>query len=204
MMTRKEREMLQRRQDIINAAKDLFQQKDYEAVTMQDIALKAEFTRRTLYSYFKSKLDLVTVIVLESFVEMEKILILEVSKKHKNYDKLFTYASQQFYFYLENPSYFKLIHYFDIAVHNPESKLSREVLEQLYSSSTSLDELINSIFETGISDGTFREDLNVQLVKDYFAKAWYGIIHQYILHPQHPQEFVFIELEYLIGGLLRK
>ena len=203
MLSRKEREMLQRRQDIIEAAEKLFQQKDYEEVTMQEIAQKAEFTRRTLYSYFKSKLDLVTVIVIESFSKMEEIIVKEIEKQQDPYQKLYTYGAQQYYFYLDNPSYYKLIHYFDLAIHNADTKLSPEVLEQLNAQSTVLSDLIYSIYREGIADGTFRQDLNIELAQDFFAKAWYGIIHQYILHPQHPQDFVFKELEYLIGGILR-
>lgn len=204
MLSRKEREMEQRRRDIIEAAKKLFQQKDYEAVSMQEIALKAEFTRRTLYSYFKSKLDLVTVIVLESFTEMENLLYKELKALDSSYEKLLTYGMQQFNYYKENPAYFKLIHYFDLAVHDAEIKLSPEVLEQLKSSSTGVHDLLQEIYRKGIAEGTFRADLDIDLASDFFSKAWYGIIHQYILHPQHPQEAVLTELEYLIGGLLKK
>ncbi len=34
--------------------------------------------------------------------------------------------------------------------------------------------------------------LNVKLAKDFFSKAWYGIIHQYILHPQFPEASIFL------------
>jgi len=203
MLTRKEREMRQRKMDIINAGKKLFRLKDYEAVTMREIALKSEFTRRTLYSYFKSKLDLVTVIVLDSFSEMENILIREVNKKQTCYIKLVTYGIQQFNFYKKNPSYYKLLHYFDLAVHDAKNKLSPEVIDVLNNASTNVEDMLKTILADGVKDGTFREDLNIELAISYFAKSWYGIIHQYILHPQFPEEYVFKELEYLIGGLLR-
>jgi len=203
-LTRKEREMKQRRQDIINAAKELFLTKDFDAVSMQEIAQKAEFTRRTLYSYFKSKLDLITVIIIVSLSELDEILSAEIDNTDSSYQKLCNYGKHQYLFYKNNPSYFKLIHYFDLAIHSSDNKLSPEVISQLEHSPTHLDDMMLDILKTGVADATFRADLNVELAKDYFSKAWYGIIHQYILHPQHPEECIYLELEYLIGGLMRK
>ena len=51
---RKEREKLQRRNDIIDAAERLFFQHGFETPTMDDVAREAELSKGTLYLYFKS------------------------------------------------------------------------------------------------------------------------------------------------------
>jgi len=52
---RKEREKLQRREEILIAAEKLFFTKGIENTTMDDVAEEAELSKGTLYLYFKSK-----------------------------------------------------------------------------------------------------------------------------------------------------
>ncbi len=56
--TRKEREKLQHRQEILSAAMRLFADKGFHNVSMQEIARAAEFATGTLYNFFASKEDL--------------------------------------------------------------------------------------------------------------------------------------------------
>ncbi len=55
---RKEKEHLIRKNHMVNAAEKIFLQKGFERSTMDDIAKEAEFTKKTIYSYFKSKDEL--------------------------------------------------------------------------------------------------------------------------------------------------
>jgi TetR/AcrR family transcriptional regulator len=56
--SRKERERLQHRQEILAAALRLFSEKGFHDVSMQEIAAAAEFGTGTLYHFFSSKEDL--------------------------------------------------------------------------------------------------------------------------------------------------
>lgn len=58
IVERKEREKMQRRDEIIDAAENVFFSKGFEKATMDDIADRAELSKGTLYLYFKSKEDL--------------------------------------------------------------------------------------------------------------------------------------------------
>ena len=55
---RKEREKQQRRDEIVQAAEEVFFSKGFDKSTMDDIAEHAELSKGTLYLYFKSKEDL--------------------------------------------------------------------------------------------------------------------------------------------------
>lgn len=57
-LTRKEREKLQRKKEILAAATNLFARKGYRETTLEDIAAEAEFGTGTLYNYFASKEDI--------------------------------------------------------------------------------------------------------------------------------------------------
>ncbi len=80
---RKEREKLQRRKDIIDAAEIVFFEKGFDNTTMDEIANKVELSKGTLYLYFKSKEEL----FLEIIKRGEKILtdlFVKAIKKEKN------------------------------------------------------------------------------------------------------------------------
>jgi TetR/AcrR family transcriptional regulator len=71
-LPRREREKLRQRQEMLAAALDLFAQKGYHNVSMQEIAEKSEFAIGTLYKLFQNKEDLYKILVLEKcddFVE---------------------------------------------------------------------------------------------------------------------------------------
>jgi len=54
-LTRKEREKLQHKEDILAAALHLFSSKGFRNVSMQEIAQASEFAVGTLYNFFESK-----------------------------------------------------------------------------------------------------------------------------------------------------
>ncbi len=56
--SRRERERLARRREILEAARNVFAARGYEGATLDEVAREAEFAKGTLYSYFDSKADL--------------------------------------------------------------------------------------------------------------------------------------------------
>ena len=59
-LTRKEREKVRHKEEILKAALNLFSSKGFHNVSMQDIAAKSEFAVGTLYNFFQSKEQLFT------------------------------------------------------------------------------------------------------------------------------------------------
>lgn len=70
-LTRREREKLRQRREMLGAALDLFSQKGYHNVSMHEIAGQAEFAIGTLYKFFQNKEDLYIALVLEKCDEFE-------------------------------------------------------------------------------------------------------------------------------------
>jgi AcrR family transcriptional regulator len=64
-LPRREREKLQHRRQMLDAALVLFSEKGYHNVSMHQIAERAEFAIGTLYKFFKNKEDLYRAIVME-------------------------------------------------------------------------------------------------------------------------------------------
>jgi AcrR family transcriptional regulator len=57
-LSRREREKLSRRNEILQAARKVFASKDYASATLDDVATVAELSKGTIYLYFQNKADL--------------------------------------------------------------------------------------------------------------------------------------------------
>lgn len=77
-LTRRERQKIRNRADIMAAATKLFAQRGYHEVAMSEIAAEAEFATGTLYNFFPSKAALYKAIVEEAaaylFAEIRSLL----------------------------------------------------------------------------------------------------------------------------------
>lgn len=72
-LSRKERERLFKRQEIVAAAREVFTARGFTAATLEEIAEKAEFGKGTLYSYFQSKDELFETVIADIFDEIVEI-----------------------------------------------------------------------------------------------------------------------------------
>ncbi len=71
---RKERERQARIDDILEAAKSLFDERGYEATTMAGIARRAGFSKSALYFYFKSKDEIYVTLIVEALGDLHRQL----------------------------------------------------------------------------------------------------------------------------------
>jgi len=73
-LERKERERTQRRQVIVNAARELAEAEGWESVTTRRLAECIEYSQPVLYSHFEGKDAIVSAVALEGFGELASIL----------------------------------------------------------------------------------------------------------------------------------
>lgn len=73
-LSRREREKLRHRRQMLAAALRLFSEKGYHNVSMHEIAKKAEFAIGTLYKFFKNKEDLYKSLMMEKAAEYHHTL----------------------------------------------------------------------------------------------------------------------------------
>lgn len=106
---RKEREKLKKRELLIDAAEKVFFKKGYENATMDEIAEKAEYSKGTLYLYFKNKEELYIAISTRSMFLFEKILDQEMGKSKTGKDKLDGIKRAYLKFFKTKPEYLKVM-----------------------------------------------------------------------------------------------
>jgi len=71
---RRLREKAKLRQEILDAARDLFVKEGYEAVSMRKIAERIEYSPTTIYLHFKDKEEIFDCLCEETFAKLEKKL----------------------------------------------------------------------------------------------------------------------------------
>ena len=79
-LSRREREKLWQRLQMLDAAMELFSEKGFHNVSMHEIAERSEFAIGTLYKFFKNKEDLYRALVMEKSTEIFNALSAPLSE----------------------------------------------------------------------------------------------------------------------------
>jgi TetR/AcrR family transcriptional regulator len=106
----KKREREQRQNDIIDAARKLLADKDFDEVSMNEIAREVGLGKSTLYLYFKNKESLYFAIVLRGIRIWAEMVKEEVKKGNTGLEKLILYGNANRGFSNKYPDYFRLLY----------------------------------------------------------------------------------------------
>jgi len=91
-MTRKEREFQRHRQEILESALELFSEKGFYNVSMNEIACKAEFSVGTMYKFFENKEDLYKALMLEQADKFHRTLTAAIEGPGDEIEKIRNYT----------------------------------------------------------------------------------------------------------------
>lgn len=187
-----------RREEIINAARDLFSRKGFHGTSMPDIAHAAGISTGLIYYIFPSKEDIllacceeVAILHLDLFDEAEHIT---------NPLERFDYIVRELYTSLDEGSKRLIIMYRD------SSTLPRETRQRILSMIKNLDSRFVALFEEGQQASVFRMDIKEPRV---LAANVLGLAHLWALHktwhfePEITLEkYISAQLEYFHAQLL--
>ena len=153
-LSRREREKLRQRQEILDAALELFSEKGYHNVSMHEIAEKAEFAIGTLYNFFKNKEDLYKTLIIEQANRFHEALTKAVEEADDEIEKLRNYVKAKSTVFMENVRVIRL--YFAEtrgASFNIKAGLDNEIRRRYQEFLHTL----AAIFESGIEKKRFRK-----------------------------------------------
>ncbi|MCK9151586.1 TetR/AcrR family transcriptional regulator [Methanobacterium alcaliphilum] len=158
----KEREREERQNDITKAARKLFADKDFDSVSMDEIAKKVGLGKSTLYLYFKSKESLYFAVVLKGIRIWAEMIKKEVEKGNTGLEKFILYKDANNEFSNEYPDYFRLL-YSPTSIKKQFNKEKMNSSEEFQEVRELFQEImfigINSI-QKGIDDGEIRPDVD--------------------------------------------
>jgi TetR/AcrR family transcriptional regulator len=153
-LPRREREKMRQRQDMLAAAFDLFSQKGYHNVSMQEIAEKSEFAIGTLYKFFQNKEDLYKALVREQCDRVEEAIVRAIEQPGDEVEILRNYVRAKTEWFRHNLPFVRLfLAESRGASFNIKAGLDDEIRKRYYDFLESL----ASIFASGIKNQRFKK-----------------------------------------------
>lgn len=147
--------MADNKEEIVETAEDLFMAYGVRSVTMDDISRKLAISKKTIYSHYKDK-DEIVQIVTRRFLDREKQMMIEM--KEKSYDAIHELMMVSKYIreHLQNinPSALSDLEKYYRHAWNIYLKFKEKVFLQA----------ITETLERGIREGYFRKDINVEIL----------------------------------------
>lgn len=161
IVERREREKKIRRQQIQEAAIEVFINKGFNSATMEDIANQAELSLSTVYLYFGSKHELYTSLNLSTLQYLhdgfEKVYAddsLSVEERIIGYKDVM-YSAFQY-----NPTILRIIYH--VQLYEILPSLDEELLNQLNDLGRKMMNMIAATYKEGAQQGVFQEGHGMQ------------------------------------------
>ncbi len=172
-LSRKEREFLGKRQEILTAAEKAFAKKGYYGATMSEIAARAEFSTGTLYSFFESKEDLYFAMIEAKMSTVHKILMTILNGEGTCLEKIEDVLKSDLELIDENGDFFTIYFYERDSLESRLRGKFKEAIEKRY---IAFLQAVAGVVKEGIRDKKIRE-MDPMDVAVFFA----GIIHTFFI-----------------------
>jgi len=152
---RKEREKVQRKNDIIDAAERLFFKYGFDRVSIDQIAEEAELAKGTIYLYFRSREDLHYAIVNRGLNAMAQVITEGYDPRKPGAENLLEMGKSYIRFTRMYPGYNRALMVFDASkFEKVDQKESMKILDP----GSPLHHLIEVVAK-GQKDGSVRDDI---------------------------------------------
>lgn len=158
VLERKEREKKQRRNAILDAAEKIFFRQGLFNTSMDSIAKEAEFSKGTLYLYFKNKEELYRAVLLRGFILLEQKLKEIIDEEKNAYENLKRISMAYYKFSQDEDGYFNAI----LSYQDDEFDLDNLEVESGRSlkAGNRLIQILIDVIERGKKDGSMDANLN--------------------------------------------
>lgn len=204
---RRERERLVREGEIIAAAEKIFSQKGFDEASMDEIALEAQFTKRTLYLYFENKEDLFFAAALNGFNKLFAYLQKASENEQTGFMKLLHGSRGYYQFYKDYPEILRLIG--AIGPVKKKSKENSQRLKELMQIDNEMFEWVARVIAEGKADGSIRDDLDAVKVTFSIIFMMTGFFNQLSITgetflkyvEQDPEEFSSYSMNLLFNSI---
>ena len=154
MNSRREREKLLQRQEILAVALTLFSEKGYHNVSMQEVAGKAEFAIGTLYKFFQNKEDLYRVLVLEECEKFYDAFDRALEEPGDEVEKLRKYVRTKGEIFRSNISFIRL---YLAESRGANFAIKRDLSDEVRKRYFVFLERLASVFDSGMKNKRFKD-----------------------------------------------
>lgn len=166
---RRERERIQRRTQILNAARALLLKEGFARASVNKISRKAELSIGSIYFYFQNKAEIFAVLQQEGLEILHAYLVSETKNVDDPKIQLQKGAEAYYRFSREHRDYFDVINYF---LSSPQVFFSEDVNRNIGSRGVLILEQIAGIIRRGNEHNVFNE-----LYPNNFAVFFWASLH---------------------------
>jgi len=177
------------RQEILDAASELFVKNGYENVSMRRIAEKIEYSPTTIYLYFRDKSELLEQVCQETFARLSQVLTKILEQGGDPVDRLKRGLLAYIKFGLENPHHYRATFLMPI----PDGFDAEKYKKADSAGMQAFDFLRRSVFDC-IAAGKFRR-VDPETVSQTLWAGVHGVTSLLIIHCEG---FPFVETDKLI------
>ncbi|MBN2830066.1 MAG: helix-turn-helix transcriptional regulator [Candidatus Cloacimonetes bacterium] len=152
---------------IVEKAEEVFREKGYETVTMDDIADACEYTKKTIYTYITSKEELYVLVYIKGMKMRLEFLQAAVEQEQKGFCKLKALAIGYYGFYKTHPYILKHQLLGDVGFIT-EANVNDEVADELNHYNKLGVDMVRDIVRLGLEDKTLNSKLDWNLWYSFF------------------------------------
>jgi AcrR family transcriptional regulator len=157
-MTRRDRERLVREGEIVSAAEKVFYEKGFETASMDEIAKAAQFTKRTLYQYFKNKEDLFFAVVLKGLKRLYEYLSGLADSQQCGFQKIEKTCKGYYRFLKDNPDILWNISYWSYVKKRAAAESHKK--NELSEFNNIMFKSVAEVIEQGKADGSIKSEID--------------------------------------------
>jgi AcrR family transcriptional regulator len=188
---RRAREKKELRQEILDAARDLFVREGFENVSMRKIAEKIEYSPTTIYLYFQDKADLLDCICEETFSRLVRKQTALDETVRDPLDRLRRGLRAYIEFGLKHPNHYKVAFMMPDPFNDPEHCVRAHAMGQ-----KAFDHLRTTVAQC--AERRMIEVADIEATAQSIWAAIHGLTSLLIAHPR----FEWVERDRLIDTLL--
>jgi len=182
------------RQEILDAASELFVREGYENVSMRRIAEKIEYSPTTIYLYFRDKAELLDQVCEDLFVRLSQVLAKISAQPGEPLERLKRGMLAYVKFGLENPHPYRAIFMMPI----PEGFDAKPHTNEDSSSGMQAFDFMRRAVCDCIAAGKFKK-MDAELICQTMWAGIHGITSLLIVKSEH---FPFVEKDELIHSMV--
>lgn len=185
-----------RKEQILQAAEQVFARKGYHDSTISDVARQAKVSDATIYEYFSSKEDLLFSLPGETARRGKENLeqVLPFIRSHA--DKIRAFVYNHLNFYQNNPDYASVA----LLILKPNRKFAET---EAYRDVQDLSRVLIRVIEEGMAAGEFRADLDPFLVRSIILGSIEHLVIRQVLLGK-PEDLVTLVdplTDLIVGGI---
>jgi AcrR family transcriptional regulator len=175
---KRKKEKENKRNNILKAARKLFFDNGFKAVTVDNIAAKAAVSKGSIYLYFDSKEEIYAQVLVADNIERHKELLEFNTKEAPAEELLFQYAHHYVDDFFNNKELFRILMTF--MLQTEQMNLTPQQNAELIRTTNENIKFISGILQKGIDSGDFSATIDIRQTQNAIWGLLNGVISLFL------------------------